>query len=121
MQLNETPHVKQIYYLLENPELDFLPRNAIPRLYDIWGLFMQDTTMDRSLYQMRMHQYRELVYAKSADFANVHIIDVEPYICEENTCYAFKDGNFLYADDDHYSVFGSNFIAQKIENILFEE
>lgn len=119
--LNRIPHVKNIYYLLENPELDFIPKEVIPRPYDIRGISIQDTTMDRSLYRLRMIKFRELVYDNSASFPKVNIIDVEPYMCEGNTCFAFKNGRFLYRDEDHFSVAGSNYIANKIENLLFNE
>jgi len=118
-QLNEIPHVKNIYYLLENPELDFLPKEAVPRPYDTWGISTQGNTMDRSLYRLRMERYREFAYEKSSNFSKVKIVDVEPYMCKGNRCFAFKNGNFLYADDDHFSVFGSNYIAVKIEDLLF--
>lgn len=32
--LNDLPNIKKIYYILENPELDFLPKEVIPRPYD---------------------------------------------------------------------------------------
>jgi hypothetical protein len=114
-QLNNTKHIKNIYYLLENPELDFLPKEVIARPFDYWNISIQDSTVDRSLYRLRMKKYKNLVFEKSSFFAKVNIVDVEPYMCEGNRCFAYKNGNFLYADDNHFSVFGSHYIASKIK------
>jgi peptidoglycan/LPS O-acetylase OafA/YrhL len=118
-QLNNAKHIKNIYYFLENPELDFLPKEIITRPFDYWGISTKDSTIDRNLYQLRMKKYKDLVFETSSNFAKVHIVDVEPYMCEGNRCFAYKNGNFLYADDNHFSVFGSFYIARKIENIIF--
>ncbi len=118
-QLSNSKHIKNIYYFLENPELDFLPKEVIHRPFDDWGVSIQDSTVNRSLYRLRMKKYRNLVFEKSSDFSKVDIVDVEPYMCEGNKCFAYKNGNFLYADDDHFSVFGSLYIARQTENIIF--
>ena len=31
-----------------------------------------------------------------------------------------NNNNFLYADDDHFSVFGSNYVAERMKGILFD-
>lgn len=118
-QLNNVKHIKNIYYFLENPELDFLPKEVITRPFDYWGISKKDSTIDRNLYQLRMKKYKDLVFKTSSNFAKVNIVDVEPYMCEDNRCFAYKNGNFLYADDNHFSVFGSFYIARKTENIIF--
>jgi len=120
-QLNKFDNIKDVYYFLENPELDFLPKEVIPRPFDFWGVSIQDSTVDRELYRLRMEKYRSLVFEKSSYFSNVHIVDVEPYMCEGDKCLSYKNGNFLYADDDHFSVFGSLYIARKTEHIIFEK
>jgi peptidoglycan/LPS O-acetylase OafA/YrhL len=120
-QLSNSKHIKNIYYFLENPELDFLPKEVIHRPFDYWSISIQDSTVNRSLYRFRMKKYRNLVFEKSSFFAKVEIVDVEPYMCEGNSCFAYKNGNFLYADDNHFSVFGSLYIARKTENIILDK
>ncbi len=120
-ELQSINHIQAIYYYLENPELDFLPKEVIPRPFDYFGVSTQESTVSRDLYQLRMNRYKESTLRESSEFMNVTVIDVEPYFCFDSACIAYKNGNFLYADDDHFSVFGSFYIARKSEHILFED
>ena len=68
-----------------------------------------------------MGKYQELIFDKSDLFLNVTVVDLEPYLCEFNSCFVFIGENFLYADDDHLSEFGSHFVANKTQEIIFQE
>lgn len=117
--LENISHVKNVYSYLENPELDFLPKEVVPRPLDYWGISIQDSVVDRSLYMLRMQNYRDLMYKTSSRFKKASVIDVAPYMCEESKCIVYKDGNFLYADSDHFSIYGSHYIAEKtIDQII---
>ncbi len=120
LRLEKTEHIKKVFYFLENPELDFLPKEVIPRPYDYWGISISKSVVDRRLYRLRMGKYRDLIIEKSAIFPKVYVVDLEPYLCDGNECNIYKNGNFLYADDDHFSVFGSIYIAIKTEDLIFE-
>jgi hypothetical protein len=117
--LSQLANVKNIYYFLENPELDFLPKELVPRPFDYFGISIKSNYVRRDLYRIRMQKYRELVTAVSGRSPKTTVVDVEPYLCNRNQCLSYINGNFLYADDDHFSVFGSNYIAEKTEHILF--
>lgn len=112
-------HVRKVYYYLENPELDFLPKEVIPRPFDFFRISAKNTAMDRELHDLRMQRYRELILEKGTRYPTVSVIDVTPYLCDGSKCDAYRDGNFLYADDDHLSVYGSRYIAKKTEERLF--
>ena len=118
--IQDIDHVRDIYYFLENPELDFLPKEVIPRPFDRWGISAQNNTMDKSLYLLRMKKYRDLVESNVLNYSKTKVIDPMPYLCDADNCFTFKNNNFLYADDDHFSVYGSNYIAQKISNDVFK-
>jgi hypothetical protein len=119
--LSGLAHVKEFYYYTENPELDFLPKEVIPRPFDVFGLSAKTTTVDREAHDLRMKTYKRLVRDISGSYPSVTVIDVTPYFCDENQCDAFRNGNFLYADDDHLSVFGSRFLAGQTETLLFRD
>ncbi|MBE0440411.1 MAG: acyltransferase, partial [Gammaproteobacteria bacterium] len=46
--------LKDIYYKSENPELDFLPKEVIPRPYDYFDISTNRSFMDKALYLKRM-------------------------------------------------------------------
>ena len=85
-RLSNIPHVKEIYYYLENPELGFLPKEALPRPFDLLGVSLQGSTVKRDYYNLRMKKYKEVILEKSLRFEKLKIIDVEDIFCEGEDC-----------------------------------
>jgi len=117
--LSELSHIKCVFYFLENPELDFLPKEAVIRPFDSLGLSFQNSTMSKELYLKRMSSYRSSVNQATKGL-DITVIDPIDYMCDQDRCYSYKNNNFLYADDDHFSVFGSNYVAERMKDILFD-
>ena len=46
------------------------------------------------------------------------IFDAAAPFCDDEWCWAMKDGQMLYRDDDHLSVDGSKFLAKKLIKVL---
>ena len=118
-RLSAASHIEDVYYFLENPELDFLPKETLPRPFDLWGITTLQSTIPRDLYRVRMAAYRKIVTQTISALGNVTVLDPEPYLCRGNRCFAYAEGNFLYADDDHLSVFGSHYLAKKMSGEIF--
>ena len=118
-RLSAVDHVKRVLYLLENPELDFRPKDIPPRPFDRWGLSLRKSWVPRALYEQRMRTYREVVTEVQRTHPQLRVLDPAPFLCDDLRCYAFKDGQFLYADDDHYSIFGSRYLARLLAKELF--
>lgn len=119
-RINKLEHVKEIYYFLENPELDFLPKEVFPRPFDYFKISLNRDYMDRGLYIKRMSVYRKNIFLQQKNFSKLKIIDPVDMLCDQDRCYSYLNGKSLYADDDHFSIFGSQFIANKIEGTLFK-
>lgn len=101
------------FFLLENPELDFQPEDAVPRLF----IENRIRTVSKKLYDQRMYEYRDIVERTSQ--SNFKVLDSANVFCREEKC-RYYDGNFLYADDDHVSVYGSFYQAEFFKDILFK-
>jgi peptidoglycan/LPS O-acetylase OafA/YrhL len=117
--ISDIDSVKNVYYLLENPELDFLPKDTVRRPFDRWGITVQKSKMEVDLYLLRMSKYRDVVKRVAEEYKLLEYIDPMPLLCDLEYCISFKSGNFLYADDDHYSLFGSKYIAENISKGIF--
>ena len=72
--------------------------------------------MPRSEYEDRTRQYKELVMTTAKPFKNVIVIDPITVLCNDQWCWAQKDGVFFYRDADHLSNSGSEYIAKLIES-----
>jgi len=64
-----------------------------------------------------MQTYRTKVINIVSKYQSAFILGPEPYLCDEEKCYARINDKMLYAaDDDHLSVMGSKYIASKMIN-----
>lgn len=116
--LSDINHIKKIYYFFENPELDFFPKERIERPFDFLS-FVKTRFVDRNLYNMRMKDYRLAVQKSALNYPKLVLISVEDFFCHNDVCDSFRNGNFMYADDDHFSVFGAIKLAEaKMKDFL---
>ena len=111
---NKKPYA--FYYLLENPELGFSPKNCMERSFNI---FPSACKIKFSNYMARAKKYRTQIKKISKKYPNTHILDPKNLYCDNSYCYAVKNTKMLYADDDHQSIDGSNIQAKYfIKNII---
>ena len=116
-KLENLRHVKKVFYMLENPELDFLAKEVIPRPYDFFNISVNRDYVDRDLYLQRMSIYRENL--NQMYYPKLTMLDPIDALCDKDKCFSRVDGKFLYVDDDHFSVYGSEYIAQYFANQIF--
>jgi hypothetical protein len=115
--LDEITHIKEVYYLLENPELDFLPKEVIHRPFDYFEASINRNVMGKGLYLKRMSIYRKGIETIASEKSK--ILDPLRAMCGVEQCYSVIGNDFLYADDDHFSVFGSEYMANYFKAELF--
>jgi hypothetical protein len=108
----------KVFIFLENPELGFSPKSCINRPF---GLVANPCVVSFAEYSERMIAYRRNVKKVVAKYTNVYILDPEPLLCDSKNCYARIEGEMLYADDDHFSVEGSRYIAKQMINKVVEK
>ena len=110
-------HNLRLYYLLEDPELGFLPKNCMERPF---GIFNTQCKIKYRAFVKRNMFYRQRVKKISKEYNNITILDPENLYCDGEYCYAIKDGKMLYADDDHHSVDGSIVQAKFLMKDIFK-
>ena len=94
----------RFYYLMEDPELGFSPKNCIARPLN---LFPNNCKLPLASYINRSREYRDFIYNLSKKYKNIKILDPKDIYCDNKYCYAIRDDKMLYADDDHHSIDGS--------------
>jgi peptidoglycan/LPS O-acetylase OafA/YrhL len=102
-------HQFDFYYLLENPELGFSPKNCMERPF---GVFPLECRLKYKDYVSRTREYRTRVKQIGEKYPNITIMDPKDLYCDSLYCYAVKGGKMLYADDDHISINGSKIQAK---------
>ena len=106
------------YYLIEDPELGFLPKNCMERPF---GILPSQCRISYSDYIHRAGEYRERVYQIGKKYPVITILDPKWLYCDHEYCYAVKDGKMLYADDDHHSIDGSIMQAKFFKDKLLHD
>ncbi len=99
---------KQVFYVSENPELDFHPASCLTRPFR--GVVKNCFVLKDSVYE-RQADYRQAFSL----LKNVTFIDSLPVFCPLDRCLTFdENGALLYADADHLSVAGSRFQVRRL-------
>lgn len=109
---------KKVYFLLDNPfgsELD--PQSMLLRSWS--GFFIpsqQILTREQALDRSEPIRSRIINVARQSDSM---VIDPFSYLCNDDTCPAFSsEGELLYKDYDHLSVFASSYKADYLDVVF---
>lgn len=106
---------KTIVFVIDVPELGFNPRACVPtRPWSITGQTKEPCAITRAEYDRRNAAYRAVVKKVAASFPAVKVVDPSRVFCDDEYCWAMKDGKLTYRDGNHLSVFGSSLVAQQI-------
>jgi peptidoglycan/LPS O-acetylase OafA/YrhL len=106
---------KRIVFILDNPELGFDPKSCVDsRPWRLTTRVRQPCAIPRHDFDARNRKYRELVAAVLKDYPAVRVFDAAAPLCDEQWCWAMKEGQMLYRDDDHLSLDGTRLVAREL-------
>ena len=112
---------KKIIFFVDTPVLDFEPTecSTMTRPLYLWGHTSKDPcALSRPLFDQRNAEYHRIVKNAQKAFPTVQFINLYEYLCDQNLCYALKDGELLYMDYSHLSASGSRYVIGKMANAL---
>jgi peptidoglycan/LPS O-acetylase OafA/YrhL len=99
---------KQVYYVIENPEMHIHPARCFQRPF---RLSHESCHIPKAAVLERQREYRNII----SDLSNAKTIDSTMAFCQESHCsFVSSDGTLLHADRDHLSTAGSLVQAQYI-------
>jgi peptidoglycan/LPS O-acetylase OafA/YrhL len=106
---------KRAIIALDVPGLGFHPKECLHlRAIELLNVIREPCAVLRDAAAAEQRLYRELVIAAAAKFSDVSIIDPFDVLCDDTLCSAVKDGQMLYRDADHLSVWGSEYIIGRL-------
>lgn len=103
----------RVAYLLQVPELGVPARDCLMRPL-LLTKKNSGCEVPYNVYQERMRPYRLLIDEIRATRNFLAVIDPEPFFCNGVICSGYRNRQLLYADDNHLSVLGSNYLAPAI-------
>lgn len=109
---------KEIIYILPIPRLDFHPRDCAKiRSFKVSNNKNNPLcATSRNLFDNDTEPYLNLVLRVLKELPLISIFNPANELCDEEYCYALKNGILLYRDELHLSDAGSEYIVEKIVN-----
>lgn len=106
---------KEIIFIYEQPELGFLPKDmCYRRPVEIIGTqILNPCAVSRSEVLKRQSGYRKAVASVLSRYPQVKTFDPMQSLCDDQLCYAVKNGILLYEDHHHLSAEGASWLLQK--------
>lgn len=105
---------KEVIFILDWPDLMFNPESCIDsRPLRITNRIKNPCAISRQEYDSQVIEYRSLILSVLDKHPSVKVFDASRHLCDEYYCWGMKDGNPLYWDRDHLSVYGSEYVADK--------
>jgi len=108
---------KNIFIIKPIPELGS-PINTLLRVSYRQRKDIKNIKGTSKEYYLKRNEFILNYFSKTKYSINVKFIDPSEYNCDENYCWAVKQGIPLYFDDDHLSVLGALPIAKEIISYL---
>ena len=111
---------KKIVFFVDTPVLDFEPTEciAIRPVYLIGHTGKDPCALPRPLFDQRNIEYHRIMRSAQKAFPTVKFINLYDALCDQDLCYAMKDGILLYGDHSHLSADGSRYLFEKVADEL---
>ena len=111
---------KRIVFLVDNPELDFEPRECASfRVVTLPGHELRTPcAVAREIHDARSSAYKKIVREAEVRFPRVIFIYTDQYLCDNEWCWAKNGNEMLYSDKSHLTPVGSRMLFKKISSLL---
>ncbi len=103
----------KVYYVTENPELGFAPKDCISRPLRIGNAKCELSRLSAELWQ---RDYMDAIKSIS----NATLINSLDAFCPDGQCLINLNNKLLYSDNNHISVHGSRVLSKSISKYLIE-
>lgn len=110
---------KSVTYVYDVPELGFLPEECIKGRPLLLVKPRAICAIKKSDFIERTKTFRTLVETVLNRHPSVRVVDLSEALCDEEWCYASKEGRLLYTDDDHLSFFGASYVIDRAGEKFF--
>jgi peptidoglycan/LPS O-acetylase OafA/YrhL len=112
---------KKIIFIVDAPEMGFAPELCVDvRPFKLIDNKKTTCGIQKEVFDKRNASYLTIIAAQARAFPQVKFLYPSKYLCDDQFCYAKKDGIIFYRDDDHLSYEGGLRIGQFLENDIFQ-
>lgn len=108
----------KLYFVLENPEMSFSPKDCLRRPF-FQSAKNSKCSIPKSLYLKRQEKFIYNIKTIASKYKNIIIVDTQNIFCDDAECYAMKNGELIYFDDNHLNQTGATLQAKEIVKQIF--
>lgn len=107
---------KSVIVLIDSPEFNYDPRTClgVDRPFATPFRPKPDCRIVRSVVEARNKAYVEISTAAVRAVPSARLINLQDALCDDQFCYAIRDGRLLYRDADHLSEYGTQYVMGKL-------
>ena len=107
---------KNVVFVHDIPEAPFHPRECLswsPNQF-VTRVQRKECSYASGYHESREAEFRPFLSSILKSFSQVVQIDPGPLFCDRSQCVVKAEGNLLYRDFDHLSIFGSKWLAGRL-------
>ena len=106
---------KNVIYVLDIPRLNFDIRSCLARPLRISSEHVRSPcAVSRSFADSQASEYGKTIFSVLGKLPGVSIYNPAGALCDAESCWAVKDGQVLYRDDNHLSYTGSMYFSDRL-------
>lgn len=111
---------KKVIFIVDAPEMGFAPETCVDvRPFKLIDNKKATCGIPKEVFDKRNASYLTVIAAQAQAFPQVKFLYPSKYLCDDQFCYAKKDGIIFYRDDDHLSYEGGLRMGQLLETDIF--
>ena len=111
---------KRVIFIVDAPEMGFAPELCVDvRPFKLIDNKKITCGIPKAVFDKRNASYLAIIATQTKTFPKVKFLYPSKHLCDDQFCYAKKDGIIFYRDDDHLSYEGSLQMGQLLENEIF--
>ena len=108
---------KNVYFVMDVPEVPYDVPSEMGKIEYFKHVFpaltsFVSSTLPFSHYEKRNEDVLK-VLERVKQKTNVKVIDIQNVFCKDGECKLTEGGKSLYADDDHLSIYGSEYVLEQ--------
>ena len=112
---------KKVIFIVDAPEMGFAPEMCVDvRPFKLIDNKKTTCGIPKEVFDKRNASYLPIIAAQAQAFPQVKFLYPSKHLCDDQFCYAKKDGIIFYRDDDHLSYEGGLRMGQFLENDIFQ-
>ncbi|MBC7979721.1 MAG: acyltransferase [Armatimonadetes bacterium] len=112
---------KRVVIIGDIPDMIFMPNSCVTTSSNLVNMVRigterssQDCAIDRGEFNNRIGPFDQAMQRLVSQFPQVEFFDPRPVVCDQQKCWAMRDGRPLYWNSDHLTIEGTDLVITEM-------